>query len=143
MKLLWFVMFFAGTCFSQRKEINWKPCQDVMAQFQDKVEKFNAGRKDGLHIELDCLYSGDPNYKRKPKKHIELTAKEVITLRSLREASHGAYKAQDAYEKYLLAAHHIRERDYGDPCFNFVGFVLDEEFITEDPNPMMADGSCD
>jgi hypothetical protein len=143
MKYLALVFAFSIALMGQ-KQIDWKPCTDLTDQFQAQVEKFNAEHKDGLQIMLSCAYSGDPNRKRQPEQKILLTANEITHLHSLRKVEHAAYEAMDEYENYLFRTHHVRKREIGDPCYNFVGIIVDTDYITVDPSPMLAftDPNC-
>jgi hypothetical protein len=140
------LFLLVGAAMGQsRKPIDWTSCQAVTDQFKVQADKFNAEPHDGLKIQLACEYSGDPKRVERPKRYIPLTASEIIHLHELRGQEHAIFTAVTDYEQYLIHSHHIRQRELGDGCYNFIGFVLDDDFITVDPNPMMAepDMQCD
>lgn len=122
-----------------RKEIDWAPCQRVTDTFRAEVEKFNSEHKDGLSIMLSCTYGGRTDIPKKPERHVALTSSEIAHHRALRRLESAAIDAIVEYQTYLLRVHHIRDPKPGDPCFHFVGFVLDSDYITVDPNPMSPD----
>ena len=136
LKLLLITIISTGLCRGQ--EINWKPCEDVIAPMKAAVEKFNTGRTDGLSIWLSCRLGKSTADKKaqKPPRHIPLTAEEIVFLSRLRKESKAAYEAQDAYEKFLIVKHGVNKPEIGEPCYRFVGFVLDDNFITDDQTPM-------
>lgn len=127
-----------------RKEIDWTPCKAVTDQFKTQVEKFNAEHTDGLQIMLDCIYGGDPHRKQKPERRVPLTASEIKRLHDLRKVENAGFQTMNEYELYLFHVHHIRKLEIGDPCYNFAGIKVDDDFITVDPNPMAPDAEgCD
>ena len=135
-----FIVFLAllvttGYC----QEINWKPCKDVTATLQGIVDRFNNGRTDGMKIDMYCTLSFSEAEKKaqKPEIRISLTEKEKSILNELRQKAHTAYAAQDAYEDLLMLDHGIKKPAFSDPCYHFVGIKVDDDFITNDPNPMM------
>ena len=125
-----------------RRSVDWKPCIDFESQFKAQVDKFNTDHPGGPQISFDCVYSGDRNRTKLPEQHIALTPTETVHLHELRRAEDTGFKAIDEYEKYLFQAHHVHEPRPGDACFYFVGFVLDEDFITIDPNPLAGQPYC-
>lgn len=120
-------------------EIDWKPCQAVVDQFKEQIEKFNTEHHDGTSINAYCQYNGDPKRVAQPKRKVPLAANEIVHLHELRAQEHAILTSVTEYEDYLIRAHHIRQYDIGSNCYNFVGFVLDDDYITVDPNPMMAE----
>lgn len=121
--------------------IDWKPCQDVVESMQAKAEQFNNSRTDGLVLQVNCLFEGKSTRKKQPEKHVALTQKEIDQHHHLKEIENAAFKVTAAYEKYLIREHYPKGLDIGDPCYYFVGFVLDQDYITIDPNPM--DPTCE
>ena len=136
------VLFLVGCARAQ--EINWKPCQDVIAPMKAAVEKFNAHRTDGFSIWLSCTLgaSAAEEMAAKRPRHILLTPTEIVVLHRLREESTAAFHAQESYEKLLILKHGVKNPKIGDPCYRYVGIVADEDFITDDRNPMMPGAKC-
>lgn len=121
------------------QDIDWSACTKVTAPMEAAVKKFNAGRTDGLSIWLTCQrgQSVAEVKSNKPVRHVPLTKVEAATLNELCAESDKAYKAQTAYEDSLILRHGIHKPEIGDPCYRFIGFVLDDDFITDEQNPMM------
>lgn len=128
-------------CAVGQSKLDWKPCKDFTDQFKAQVEKWNADHKDGFSVELGCTYSGDPHRVPKPKQEVTLTAAEIKHLHALRKIEDAGYDAMTEYENYLFRAHGIRRPVASEPCYYFVGIVVNTDYITVDPNPMMAGGS--
>jgi hypothetical protein len=144
MKLRWLaVVILSATAFAQ-SDAFWKPCKNLADKFKSEGEKFNADHKDsdGLQIEISCTYAGDPHYKRKPDQHIPLTAQEIEHLHELRHEQDAAFKSMDEYEKYLYKAHDAPYKDTSEPCWSFVGIVVNTDYITVDPNPGFPFEDC-
>ena len=141
------LLILTGLCFMNltaqtRKTIDWKPCSDFTDQFKAQVDKFNAEHKDGFQVLLSCTYSGDPSRKNLPEQKIALTSGELEGLHALRKVENAAFAAMGEYENHLYRAHHIRKPEIGEPCYHFVGIVIDTDYITVDPNPMLPTEDC-
>ena len=134
MKHIWLLLILLGTCAAQSYgHVDWKPCEDLLKTFKARVDKFNE-RTDGLKIDINCVYGGDPTRRHKPEQRVELTPNEILHLHELRRAEDSAYSMMGDYENYLFRAHHIHKPEISDPCYYFVGFVVDQDYITIDPN---------
>jgi hypothetical protein len=135
-------IFLTATLVGQtRKQVDWKPCKDFTEQFAQQVDKFNAMHKDGFKVNLSCMYSGDPAHRQKPVRKVALTSAEIERLHLLRKNEAAAFKAMAEYERSLFRAHGVQKPRIGDPCFYFVGIVVDTDYITVDPNTI--DPYCD
>ena len=130
----------AASYAQTHRVIDWKPCQDITDKLKDQVDKFNTDHKDkdGFEIVAYCSYRGDPARKTLPTRHVNLTVGEVKQLHALRNIEDAAFKAMGEYEDYLYSTHHIIKPQLSDPCFYFVGIVVDTDYITVDPNPMLV-----
>lgn len=72
-----------------------------------------------------------------------LTAKETNDLDYRRAVSTVAFHEENRIEENILAAHHIRKPEYSDPCWHYVGIILNDHFITENlPDPAWAAAHC-
>lgn len=130
----------AGCAFGQTHKITWDACSAQIKPWEAAVKKFNdehAAKKDGLSILLDCQYSNPSP--QKPKQKVPLTTEEINILHSLRDQSDKAFKALDAYEDLLISSHHVKKPSTSDPCYYFVGIVVDTDYITIDPNAPFGD----
>lgn len=139
--LLFALLLITLRCSAQTAEphpVDRKPCDDLMAELKARVDKFGGDHPD-YSVDVTCGYRGDPNAKKLPERHIPLTKSEVETHSALRKTETAAFEAMGKYEDYLLRAHHIRKPEFTDPCYYFVGFVLDTNYITVDPNPMTSE----
>lgn len=127
-----------------RKEIDWSACQAVTDKFKAEVEKFNAehAKTDGFSIMAGCTYGGDPKVEKKPEIKIKLTTAEIAQLHALNKVRNAAWDALALYEDHLFLAHNIRKPSLGEHCYFFAGIVLDTDFITIDPNPMLTGDDC-
>lgn len=147
MNLSWAVaglLLLPAICGGQvRKPIDFKPCTQVTDRFKAEVDKFNAAHKDGFQIMLTCTYSGDPHYVKRAEIHVALTGEELSQLHALRADEDAASGAMVEYEKHLFRAHRLRQPSVDEPCYYFAGIKIDDDYITIDPNPMMAGPDCE
>lgn len=121
---------------SAQDHLDWTACQKAAAQLKDDVAALQRTLPEGFHLELTCTYSGTKSETEKqPERHVELAKYEVAHLHELRRVADSAWSNLDAYEKLLIQRHGLPLIDYSDPCFRFVGIKLDDDFITDDPNP--------
>jgi len=136
----WFlgcVLAFAVLGSAQEK-LDWSACESAVKSMNPQVEKWQKSLPDGFVLSLECAYEGTKEErKRLPERHIPLTRDEIRTLNEYRKAADAFSSAQQEFESYLLQAHHLPILNYDDPCFRFIGIVMDDDFITDDPNPMM------
>lgn len=120
---------------SLHAQVDFTECEKVTAPWKAEIDEYNAAHKakgDGFQIQAGCMWSNPEPVK--PKIKYPISASEALVLHRLREASYRAFRAMNAYQDYLLAAHGHPKMEYSNPCYHFIGFVLDEDFITEDPN---------
>ncbi len=122
-------------------DLDWSACKSAQNSLSQRVEELQKTLPDGFRLDIQCSYSGNAKErKQSPVRHIPLTRNEITVLHLLRKDSHASYEALDSFEKRLLVAHRLPKLEPGDPCYRFIGFVLDDDFITDDPNPFMPWG---
>jgi hypothetical protein len=137
-KILIFLIM-SQVCFAQtHRLIDWKPCEDYMKTLNDQVKKFNDGHPEFL-VRVSCEYVA--KVKDKPIVRVKLTRTEAAILNVLRKNSTTVYKNEDSYEKWLINRHGIKQPDFGDPCWYFVGIKIGDNFITVDHN--LSNTGCD
>jgi len=125
------------------KKVDWGPCKAAEDSMSEQVAKFNSARSGGPELRVECVYAGDDLPPRAPERRIDIEASEARKLNTLRVTSHSAYEAEANYESLLMLKYGVPRRELGDPCYNFVGFITDDDFITYDPNSMMASDGCE
>lgn len=121
-----------------KEALDWSSCQKAKDALRDSVARLQATLPDGLKLELSCMYAGTvEERKRLPERHIPLTQEEANSLNNLRYLRDAAFGTLSGFEDRLIAIHHLPHLEYGDPCYRFIGFKVDDNFITDDPNPFM------
>lgn len=132
----------AADSFYVRQAHYMKACNELIGPWQQAIEAFNAAHKDeGVVANLGCMWQ-PPQATKRPVKTYPITPDEAVHLNILRHDSDAAYSNQDAYQNYLYIAHGIRNPEVGEPCWHFVGFILDEDYITDDPNTGFDSSDC-
>lgn len=121
--------------------VDWKTCETVIASLAGAATKFNDAHKDGPQLQIMCEYTG-ASLPKKPEQHIPLTSAEAAQLRVYRENTHLAFTLQDSYMDWLLTQHKVKRPEFGDPCWHFVGVVMDTDYITVDPNSGIPNPAC-
>lgn len=132
----------ADDSFHNRQAHFMKSCDELIGPWQRTIEAFNkAHKEEGVFANLDCMWS-PPQAEKRPIQTYPITSEESVYLNILRHDSSIAYANQGAYENYLYAAHGVHKPDIGDPCYHFVGFILDDDYITDNPNGWFGYGDC-
>lgn len=127
------------------KEINARLADKCsgLEDLQNQVKNIQSERE-GVTIQLMCsVPMGHQSDTITPLKY-PLSKSEIDKIHVLRLKSDLAFTSQTAYENELIRKYvpgpYNHPHAYGDPCYHFIGFILDDEFITEDWT--MASSMC-